>query len=83
MTIRPYLSGIGLLGARGKRGSRPKALNATKVAMARELYANKQNSIADICKNLNISQATLYRYIQPQGSGRAGKGADKHVQLAL
>ena len=50
--------------ARGKKGGRPKALNATKVAMARELYNNKQSSIADICKMLNISRATLYRYIK-------------------
>lgn len=34
--------------ARGKKGGRPKALNANKVAMAQELYANKHNNIADI-----------------------------------
>ena len=32
--------------------------------MAQELYENKQNSIADICKSLNISRATLYRYLK-------------------
>jgi len=54
----------GLLAARvrGRRG-RPKSLTGKKVAMAQELYCNKQNAIADICKTLGISRATLYRYI--------------------
>lgn len=57
-------AGLTAARARGRTGGRPKALNVTKVAMARELYDNKQNSIADICKSLNISRATLYRYIK-------------------
>jgi len=32
--------------------------------MVQELYNNKQNALADICKTLGISRATLYRYIQ-------------------
>src|SRR6184192_1302782 len=48
--------------ARGRKGGRPKSLTGKKVAMAQELYHNKQNSINDICKSLNISRATLYRY---------------------
>ena len=34
-----------------------------KVAMAQALYDDKQHAIADICKTLGISRATLYRYI--------------------
>jgi DNA invertase Pin-like site-specific DNA recombinase len=50
--------------ARGRKGGRPKSLTGKKVAMAQELYNNKQNTIADICKSLTISRATLYRYIK-------------------
>ncbi len=50
--------------ARGRKGGRPKALTEKKVQMAQELYNNKQNAIADICKILGISRATLYRYIK-------------------
>jgi DNA invertase Pin-like site-specific DNA recombinase len=50
--------------ARGKKGGRPKALHTNKVAMAQALYNDKSNSIADICKTLKISKATLYRYIK-------------------
>ena len=38
--------------------------------MAQELYNNKQNAIADICKTLGISRATLYRYVN---SGKKAK----------
>ncbi len=57
-------AGLAAARARGKQGGRPKKLeSATKVAMAMALYADKGNSIADICKTLGISRATLYRYI--------------------
>ncbi len=51
--------------ARGKTGGRPKALQTkNKIAMAQALYNDKTNTIADICKTLHISKATLYRYIK-------------------
>src|SRR5207245_889172 len=53
--------------ARGRFGGRPKAhtLNTQKkVALAQSLYDDKTNTIDDICKTLNISRATLYRYVK-------------------
>ena len=32
--------------------------------MAQALYANKQQTIPEICQTLYISRATLYRYVQ-------------------
>jgi DNA invertase Pin-like site-specific DNA recombinase len=60
-------AGLAAARARGRVGGRPKAqtLNTPKkVALAQSLYDNKNNSIDEICKTLNISRATLYRYIQ-------------------
>jgi DNA invertase Pin-like site-specific DNA recombinase len=58
-------AGLQAARARGRLGGRPKALNSSKkVAMAQALYADKSNSVADICKTLNISRATLYRYVR-------------------
>ena len=62
-------AGLQAARARGKRGGRPKSLTGKKVAMAQELYRNKQNAIADICKTLNISRATLYRYVKVNLTG--------------
>jgi DNA invertase Pin-like site-specific DNA recombinase len=57
-------AGLSAARARGKRGGRPKALNARKAAMAQALYADKTNTINEICRTFNISRATFYRYIK-------------------
>jgi len=57
-------AGLRAARARGRKGGRPKSLTGKKVAMAQELYNDKTNAIADICKTLHISRATLYRYIK-------------------
>jgi DNA invertase Pin-like site-specific DNA recombinase len=59
-------AGLQAARARGRLGGRPKALNQKKLSIAQALYNDKSNSIADICKTLNISRATLYRYIQAE-----------------
>src|SRR6266496_1826051 len=56
-------AGLQAARARGRLGGRPKALTDQKLSIAQALYKDKSNSIADICKTLNISRATLYRYI--------------------
>ena len=57
-------AGLQAARARGRKGGRPKSFTGKRVHMAQELYNNKQNSIADICKTLHISRATLYRYVK-------------------
>src|SRR5712692_1347963 len=57
-------AGLEAARARGRVGGRPKALTSKKGQMAQHLYNDKTNSIADICKTLNISRATLYRYVK-------------------
>jgi DNA invertase Pin-like site-specific DNA recombinase len=55
------MAGLESARARGRLGGRPE-LNAalTKITMAKKLYADKSNSVSDICKTLHISQVTLY-----------------------
>src|SRR6266436_3654828 len=60
-------AGLQAARARGRLGGRPKAktLNTTKkVSLAQSLYDDKNNTIDEICKTLNISRSTLYRYIK-------------------
>jgi DNA invertase Pin-like site-specific DNA recombinase len=60
-------AGLAAARARGRQGGRPKSAalaDPRKVAMAQALYNDKTNPIADICKTLRVSRATLYRYIQ-------------------
>src|ERR671939_1332916 len=59
------IAGLVAARARGKSGGRPKrSPTASKVTLARRLYEDKGNTVAEICKTLNISRATLYRYIK-------------------
>lgn len=59
------LAGLSAARARGRLGGRPKlSAKSAKIVHAKKLYGDKSNSIADICKTLRISRATLYRYLE-------------------
>jgi DNA invertase Pin-like site-specific DNA recombinase len=51
--------------ARGRKGGRPKFLTARQVGIAQDLY-EKRHPIAEICRTLKISKATLYRALKPK-----------------
>ena len=57
-------AGLNAARARGRKGGRPKALTPRKAQQALTLYNDKTNTIDDICRTLNISRATLYRYVR-------------------
>jgi DNA invertase Pin-like site-specific DNA recombinase len=50
--------------ARGRKGGRPKALNEKQLGIGQDLY-DKHHPIAEICRTLKISKATLYRPLKP------------------
>src|SRR5689334_6977272 len=61
-------AGLAAARARGRKGGRPRVAalsDAKKIALARSLYNDKNNSIKDICTTLKVSRATLYRYLSP------------------
>jgi DNA invertase Pin-like site-specific DNA recombinase len=55
-------AGLTAARSRGRKGGRPKALTPKKQEQALTLYNDKTNTIDDICRTLNVSRATLYRY---------------------
>jgi DNA invertase Pin-like site-specific DNA recombinase len=56
-------AGLTAARARGRKGGRPKALTAKQLGIALDLY-EKRHPIAEICRTLKISKATLYRSIK-------------------
>ena len=56
-------AGLTAARARGKKGGRPKAMSENQLSIARDLY-EKRHPIAEICRTLKISRATLYRSIK-------------------
>jgi DNA invertase Pin-like site-specific DNA recombinase len=57
-------AGLQAARSRGQHGGRPKVLSPKKLAMLHALYADRNNSVNDICKTLNISRTSFYRYIK-------------------
>ena len=58
-------AGLASARARGRMGGRPVVgLEEAKVRAARKLHDDHTLSIDDICKTLNISRSTYYRYVQ-------------------
>lgn len=57
------MAGLASARARGKLGGRPKVLDEKKIALAKAMYQDKQNSVKDICATLGIGRTTFYRYV--------------------
>jgi DNA invertase Pin-like site-specific DNA recombinase len=57
-------AGLTAARARGRLGGRPKVLTDKKALHVKALYDNKNNTVDEICRTLNISRATLYRYVK-------------------
>ena len=58
-------AGLAAARARGRRGGRPRKLKTNgKVALARQMFADKSHSLSEMCTVLGISRATLYRYVK-------------------
>ena len=55
---------------RGRLGGRPKALTGKQLSIAQDLY-DKRHPIAEICRTLKISRATLYRSIKTGDRGQS------------
>ena len=68
-------AGLAAARARGRKGGRPPSLSPKQQEVLRQLYADKQNSIADITQTLRISKGTLYRYL----GARAAPAPDQPV----
>jgi DNA invertase Pin-like site-specific DNA recombinase len=58
------MAGLKAARARGRLGGRPRIMDDEKVAMAKTLMDDPNNSIKSICKMLNVSKSTLYRYLK-------------------
>lgn len=59
-------AGLKAARARGRRGGRPKKIDAQQRELAIDLYNQKKHGIDEICRSLGISKPTLYAYISGQ-----------------
>ncbi len=64
------MAGLASARARGRKGGRQFELTKNQVRLAQSAMANRDTHIAELCKELKVSRATLYRYVSPTGELR-------------
>jgi len=65
------MAGLAAARARGRSGGRKFELTKNQIRLAQSAMANRDTQVADLCRELKISRATLYRYVGPDGGLRA------------
>lgn len=63
-------AGIAAARARGRNGGRQFKLTKNKVRYIEIAMKNKNTNVSQLCRELNITRATLYRYVAPNGQLR-------------
>lgn len=71
------VAGLEAARARGRKGGRKPVMDQRKIALASRLLADRETPISEICEAVGVSRATLYRYLQPDGTPKAP--AEKRV----
>lgn len=64
------MAGLVSARARGRKGGRRHGLTRAQVRMAQAAMANRDTSVTELCRDLGITRATLYRYVAPDGTLR-------------
>lgn len=64
------IAGIEAARARGLNGGRKFKLTKNQLYMAKNMMGKKETNVSELCRDLKITRATLYRYIDPSGEFR-------------
>jgi DNA invertase Pin-like site-specific DNA recombinase len=68
-------AGLAAARARGRKGGRPSVMTPDKLAVAREMYASGEHTVAAIAAVLGVSRASVYRHLAPPASPSAAGDA--------
>ena len=58
------MAGLKAAYARGKKGGRPRRLDDAQISVVKKLYAEKNNSVAEIGAMFHISRYTVFRIVK-------------------
>ena len=56
-------AGLAAARARGRQGGRPTVMTPRKIARARELYEQRELTVAEITKTIGVSRTSVYRHL--------------------
>ena len=48
-------------------------MDERKIALASKLMRDRDTPIGEVCDAVGVSKATIYRYLQPDGTPRSGR----------
>jgi len=63
-------AGLAAARARGRSGGAPYKMTAAKLRLAMAAMGQTETKVGELCKELEITRQTLYRYVAPDGSIR-------------
>ncbi|MBL4707609.1 MAG: recombinase family protein [Flavobacteriales bacterium] len=64
------MAGLAAARARGRSGGRKFALTKSQVRLAQAAMASRDTKVSELCREIGVTRATLYRYIAPDGQIR-------------
>lgn len=64
------MAGLQAARARGRKGGRKFKLTKAQVRMAQAAMKNRDTRVGELCEELGIKRAALYRYVAPDGTLR-------------
>lgn len=70
LIIERTKAGLESARARGKTGGRRFTLTKAQIRLAQASMGKKETVVSELCKELGITRATLYRYVSPSGELR-------------
>lgn len=70
-------AGLKAARARGRLGGRPPKLTTKQIEMAQRLLNDPAVSVAEVCRTLQVSRSTLYRYCPQSKSIEIAKSMEK------
>ena len=68
------MAGLESAKARGRRGGRPRVLDANRRQLARSLKGEGDHSVEEICSMLGVGRSTLYRCLREDESESTARG---------
>ena len=77
LIIERTKAGLDSARARGRKGGRRFTLTKAQIRLAQAAMGKKETIVSQLCQELSITRATLYRYVSPTGELR------KHAKIAL
>lgn len=70
LIIERTKAGLESARARGKKGGRKFTLTKAQIRLAQAAMGKKETVVSELCQELGITRATLYRYVSPSGTLR-------------